>query len=200
MPYGKQEDFNNPTLEDFEQKATPQEKKLWESYLKDYPEKFQRSILAGSDGFLFVCPTANLVVELEKFRRFSDSAGGVSGKKGDALREMGLKAAAYTYRELDTDFDLKSPRLSISLSTSTVFFKEGMVVVNSADNATTLTSGLAFTVSMNFSDGTSTPKSITSKPELSSIIPTRFFPISWRSPATVPRMSFPAAPTESPAK
>ena len=105
MPYGKQEDFNNPTLEDFEQKATPQEKKLWESYLKDYPEKFQRSILAGSDGFLFVCPTANLVVELEKFRRFSDSAGGVSGKKGDALREMGLKAAAYTYRELDTDFD-----------------------------------------------------------------------------------------------
>ncbi len=105
MPYGKTQDFNNPTVQDFEEKASPQEKKLWETYLKDYPQPFQRSIMAVSDNFLFVCPSANLVVELEKFRRFSDSAGGVSGKKGDALREMGLKLAAYTYRELDTDFE-----------------------------------------------------------------------------------------------
>jgi carbonic anhydrase/acetyltransferase-like protein (isoleucine patch superfamily)/very-short-patch-repair endonuclease len=105
MPYGKQQDFDNPTVEDFEEKATPQEKKLWDEFLKDYPEGFQRSVMAGGDHFLFVCPKANLVVELEKFRHFSDSAGGVSGKKGDALREMGLKQAAYTYRELDTDFE-----------------------------------------------------------------------------------------------
>ncbi len=104
MPYGKQQDFNNPTITDFDTKATPQEKKLWEDYLKDYSEPFQRSTMADVNHFLFVCPSANLVVELEKFHHFSDSAGGVSGKKGDALREMGLTLNAYTNRELDTDF------------------------------------------------------------------------------------------------
>ena len=105
MPYGKRRDFDNPTLNDFREKASPQEKKLWKEFLRDYPEHFQRSMMADSDHFLFVCPSANLVVELEKFPRFSDSAGGVSGKQGDALREMGLKLASYTYREVNSDFE-----------------------------------------------------------------------------------------------
>lgn len=105
MPYGKQEDFPNPTVEDFETKATPEEKKLWDEYLKDYPEHFQRSVMPDVDHFLFVCPSANLAVELEKFHHFSDTAGGVSGKKGDALRDMGLILNAYTNREIDKNFE-----------------------------------------------------------------------------------------------
>ena len=105
MPYGKQRDFAGPTLNDFETKATPEEKRLWEDFLKDYPEHFQRSAMADVDHFLFVCPSANLAVDLEKFRKFSDTAGGVSGKKGDALREMGLSLKSFTNRELNTDFD-----------------------------------------------------------------------------------------------
>ena len=105
MPYGKQRDFAGPTLNDFETKATPEEKRLWEDYLKDYPENFQRSAMADVDHFLFVCPSANLAVDLEKFPKFSDTAGGVSGKKGDALREMGLSLKSFTNRELNTNFD-----------------------------------------------------------------------------------------------
>lgn len=105
MPYGKQQDFDNPTIEDFETKASAQEKRLWDDYLSSYPENFQRSIMADVDHFIFVCPSAGLAVELEKFRHFSDSAGGVSGKKGDAFREMGLIHASYTYREIDSDFE-----------------------------------------------------------------------------------------------
>ena len=51
-----------------------------------------------------------------------------------------------------------------------------------------------FTSSIKVWIGTSTPRSITSKPALSNIIPTRFLPMSWRSPATVPRMMVPALP------
>ena len=92
------------TAEDFEKEASDQEKRLWD-FLKGYPETFNRSVLAGFDGFMFVCHNAGLVIELEKFRCFGDERSGALGKKGEALREMGLKRIAYTYREIDTDFE-----------------------------------------------------------------------------------------------
>jgi carbonic anhydrase/acetyltransferase-like protein (isoleucine patch superfamily)/very-short-patch-repair endonuclease len=99
-------DFKQPTEADFERLSSPQEIRLWEDYLKDKaPAHFQRSIMADMDHFLFLCPDANLVVELVKFRHFSDSAGTGSGKKGDALRSMGLKLITFTYRETEADFD-----------------------------------------------------------------------------------------------
>lgn len=97
--------FDAPTVDDFNRIAAPQDKKLWHDFLKDYPENFQRSIMAGMDHFLFLCPAANLVVELVKFHHFSDAAGAGSGKIGDALRNMGLKRLTFTYREVDSDFD-----------------------------------------------------------------------------------------------
>ena len=90
MAYGKQTEKNKPTLKDFEEQTSPQEKKLWNEYLKTYPEPFKRSAL---------------VVELEKFKQFGDTSSGSLGKKGDALRDLGLKRIAYTYREIDTDFE-----------------------------------------------------------------------------------------------
>ena len=38
MAYGKQTEKNKPTLKDFEERTSPQEKKLWNDYLKTYPE------------------------------------------------------------------------------------------------------------------------------------------------------------------
>ena len=67
--------FDAPTVDDFNRMAASQDKKLWERFLKDYAENFQRSIMAGMDHFLFLCPSASLVVELVKFRHFSDAAG-----------------------------------------------------------------------------------------------------------------------------
>lgn len=100
------DDFKQPTVEDFERISAPQEKRLWADFLKDKAAAhFQRSIMAGMDHFLFYCPDAQFVVELEKFHHFSDSAGTGSGRKGDALRNMGLKLMSFTYREVDADFD-----------------------------------------------------------------------------------------------
>ena len=65
-----------------------------------------------------------------------------------------------------------------------------MVVVKSADIPIIL--GLcSFTASTYFSAETSTPKSTTSKPAPSNIIFTKFFPISCKSPFTVPIATVP---------
>jgi hypothetical protein len=66
-----------------------------------------------------------------------------------------------------------------------VVFMAGIVVVSSADRAT-MFAFFAFTVSMNFSGATFTPRSMTSKPAPSNIAATRFLPMSCKSPFTVP--------------
>src|ERR1017187_1818740 len=68
---------------------------------------------------------------------------------------------------------------------STVVFIDGIVTVSSAESATRF-AWRAAAASMKRSGATSAPRSITSKPPPSSIDATRFFPMSCRSPLTVP--------------
>ncbi len=70
----------------------------------------------------------------------------------------------------------------------------GMVVVRNAEKPTM--SGLwVLMASMNFSGDTCTPRSITSKPAPSSMMLTRFLPMSWTSPLTVPMTNLPMVST-----
>ena len=64
-----------------------------------------------------------------------------------------------------------------------------MVVVISVDRQTR-SARVSFAVSTNFWSGTSLPRSTISKPAVSIIILTRFFPISWVSPSTTPITAF----------
>ena len=69
-----------------------------------------------------------------------------------------------------------------------------MVVVNSADKPKM--SGLCSSrAARYFSTGLLIPRSITSKPAPSIIIPTRFLPMSWMSPLTVPMTILPMGST-----
>jgi len=70
----------------------------------------------------------------------------------------------------------------------------GMVVVRNAEKPTM--SGLCSMIfSTNFSGATCTPRSMTSKPAPSSMMFTRFFPMSWTSPLTVPIRNLPMVST-----
>jgi len=90
------------------------------------------------------------------------------------------------------------PRKPAAESASMVVFIEDMVTVSSADRHTRL-ARLARTASTNFSGATSAPRSVISNPPPSSMEATMFFPISWRSPFTVPITTRPAgsAPLEA---
>ena len=68
---------------------------------------------------------------------------------------------------------------------SMVIFMFGMVVVSRADIATR-SAWYSRTAATNLSAETSVPRSTISKPAPSSIIATKFFPMSCRSPLTVP--------------
>ena len=66
-----------------------------------------------------------------------------------------------------------------------VRFMAGMVVVMSAE-IPTICAPCSSTAATNFSGETSRPRLCTLKPAPSSIMATRFLPMSWRSPCAVP--------------
>ena len=76
-------------------------------------------------------------------------------------------------------------RIPAAATASTTVRWPAIVVVSSADTPITSAS-CSRAASTNRSGATSTPRSWTSKPDVASIIPTRFLPISWMSPLTVP--------------
>ncbi len=71
-----------------------------------------------------------------------------------------------------------------------VRFMAGMVVVISAE-IPTMFAPCSCTASTNFSGATSRPRLCTLKPAPSSIMATRFLPMSWRSPCAVPIATMP---------
>ena len=83
---------------------TPQEKRLWFCYLRDYPVKFyrQRSI----DSFIvdFYCPKARLVIELDGNQHYT-----LEGKEYDEIRteileRYELKVIRFSNLEINRHF------------------------------------------------------------------------------------------------
>jgi hypothetical protein len=89
------------------------------------------------------------------------------------------------------------PTITITLSRSPDFSSAlmfalniGMVVVRKAENPT-MSGSCSCTCSTNFSGATFTPRSCTVNPAPSSMMLTRFLPMSWTSPLTVPMTKVP---------
>ena len=70
----------------------------------------------------------------------------------------------------------------------------GIVVVRNAEKPT-MSGWCSSIAATNFSGATCTPRSITSKPAPSSMMLTRFLPMSWTSPLTVPMRNLPTVST-----
>ena len=70
----------------------------------------------------------------------------------------------------------------------------GIVVVRNAEKPT-MSGWCSSIAATNFSGATCTPRSITSKPAPSSMMLTRFLPMSWTSPFTVPIRNLPTVAT-----
>ena len=75
---------------------------------------------------------------------------------------------------------------------ATVLLRASLVGVIVEEMATNLVSGLLSSSPMILEAGTSTPRSVTSRPAPPSMMLTRFFPMSWTSPSTEPMTALPA--------
>ena len=102
LPYNKE---LIPLAKKLRKNATPQERRLWYAFLKDYHVRFQRQKVIDDYIVDFFCHAARLVIELD-----GDQHGEPENIRHDALRtavleSLGLRVLRFTNQEVEQGLD-----------------------------------------------------------------------------------------------
>ena len=84
---------------------TPQERKLWHLFLKNYPIRFRRQSTVGNYIVDFYCPQAKLVIELDGSQHFLEQEMQSDEERTRRLEEMGLRVIRFSNRQVNEQFD-----------------------------------------------------------------------------------------------
>ena len=85
--------------------ATPQENKLWYSFLRKHPVPFTRQKPVGNYIVDFLCPSRSLVIELDESQHFTDTGLIYDQVRTDFLSSLGLYVMRFTNTEINNSFD-----------------------------------------------------------------------------------------------
>lgn len=83
---------------------TPQERKLWYLFLKDYPVKIYRQRIIESFIVDFYCASAKLVIELDGQQHFTAQGKHYDAERSQILSSHGLRVIRFTNHDVDTMF------------------------------------------------------------------------------------------------
>ena len=82
--------------------ATPQEKKLWYQYLKNYPLQWNRQKIIGTYIVDFYCSKVKLAIELDGSQHYDEKAEQYDRKRTDELNQYGITVIRFS--NLDVAF------------------------------------------------------------------------------------------------
>ena len=103
MAYTK-ERKRTPQAQQLRRDMTPQEKKLWYEYLRDYPVKIYRQRVIGQFIVDFYCYAAKLVIELDGAQHYTSNGMVADAERTALLTQMGLKVIRFENIEVDEKF------------------------------------------------------------------------------------------------
>ena len=83
---------------------TPQERRLWYTFLRAYPVKFYRQRVVGQYIVDFYCPRAALVVELDGSQHFEPSGAERDMRRDAELAALGLLVLRFSNEEINRNF------------------------------------------------------------------------------------------------
>ena len=102
---------------------TPQERRLWCSFLKSYPVHFYRQRPIDRYIVDFYCASAKLIVELDGSQHYTVDGMAYDGIRSDVLEQYGLSVLRFS--NLDVDHNFKGVCLMIDQEVkSRVLFRE----------------------------------------------------------------------------
>ncbi len=83
---------------------TPQERRLWYHFLRDYPIKWYRQ--RAIDRFIvdFYCPAAKLVIELDGSQHYSQDGLAHDAERTAVLSQYGLIVLRFSNQEISQNF------------------------------------------------------------------------------------------------
>ena len=85
--------------------ATPQERRLWYCFLKNYPVRFQRQKSIGHYIVDFYCYKAKLVIEIDGSQHYEPSEQKRDSERTKDLEHRGLKVIRFSNREINYQFE-----------------------------------------------------------------------------------------------
>ncbi|MDO5558939.1 MAG: endonuclease domain-containing protein [Oscillospiraceae bacterium] len=95
---------------------TPQEKKLWFCFLKNYPVKFYRQRVIDRYIADFYCSKAHLVIELDGLQHYSDDGKEYDKIRTEILEIYKLKVIRFCNSEVDNDFSMVCRKIELSVN------------------------------------------------------------------------------------
>ena len=84
---------------------TPQEKKLWHKFLKDYPIRILRQKVIMRFIVDFYCKQASLVIEIDGGQHLSDEAMVKDKERTIMIENLGLKVIRFSNKDIENNIN-----------------------------------------------------------------------------------------------
>ena len=101
-----------PYARQLRREMTPQEKKLWFGFLRDYPVKFYKQRIIEHCIVDFYCYAAKLVLEIDGKQHYQEEGLASDAERTAMLEKHGLKVLRFANAEVDAHFDDVCQRIS----------------------------------------------------------------------------------------
>ena len=99
------------TARSLRKNMTPQERKLWYGFLKDYPVKIYKQRIIESFVVDFYCASAQLVIEVDGGIHQADNQQLRDTARSERLQAYGLQTLRITNEEIEWDFQAVCDRI-----------------------------------------------------------------------------------------
>lgn len=102
LPYDRR---LNGRAKELRHEMTPQERKLWYAFLRDYPIKIYKQRVIEFFIVDFYCAEAKLAIELDGSQHYTEQGKCYDEERSQILRAYGLKVLRFSNRDVDRSFD-----------------------------------------------------------------------------------------------
>ena len=94
-----------PFAKELRTNMTPQERRLWYCFLKDYPIRFQRQKSIKSFIVDFYCHKAKLIIEIDGSQHYSEEGMAYDEERTGFLKEFDLEVIRFSNNDIDNNFE-----------------------------------------------------------------------------------------------
>lgn len=95
--------------------ATPQERRLWYEYLRQYPVRFQRQKAIGTFIADFYCAQARLIVELDGGQHYTEESKAYDTNRTAYFQKMGIAVLRFPNNDIDQRFEAVCNMIDIAV-------------------------------------------------------------------------------------
>ena len=102
LPYDRR---LNSRAKDLRRKMTPQERKLWFGFLRNYPIKIYKQRVIEFFIVDFYCAEAKLVIELDGSQHYTEQGSLYDHDRSCIIEQYGIEVLRFSNREVNQQFE-----------------------------------------------------------------------------------------------